>query len=86
MDTCQAAMKRTNTITKLRTAKREVRPKEAAELMHCSIGYVYLLLSEGAIESRKVCRRGYDRGIRLIDVASLEKWLAQRAHAEGGAE
>jgi hypothetical protein len=57
--------------------KREVRPKEAAQIIGCSVGYVYSLLNDGILEGRKLTRRGYERGIRLISVASIEKFLVQ---------
>jgi hypothetical protein len=57
--------------------KREVRPKVAAQMLGCSVGYVYSLMNDGTLQSRKLTRRGYERGIRLVSVASIEKYLAQ---------
>jgi hypothetical protein len=57
--------------------KREVRPKVAAQMIGCSVGYVYSLMNDGQLESRKLTRRGYERGIRLVSIASIEKYLAQ---------
>jgi hypothetical protein len=37
-------------------SRAEIRPKEAAERIGCSVGYVYALLSEGAVESRVLAR------------------------------
>jgi hypothetical protein len=35
------------------------------------------MMRGGRLESRKLTRRGYERGIRLISVASIEKFLAE---------
>jgi hypothetical protein len=66
---------------KLPACKREVRPKEAAQIIGCSVGYVYSLMNDGQLESRKLTRRGYERGIRLVSVASIEKFLAPPTQA-----
>jgi hypothetical protein len=50
--------------------------------MNCSVGFIYAMMREGRLESRKLTRRGYERGIRLISVASIEKFLAQEAPNE----
>ena len=55
----------------------EVRPKEAAARIGCSIGYVYALMKEGQLEHRAVVRRGRERGLRLITLSSVEKFLSQ---------
>jgi hypothetical protein len=55
--------------------KREVRPKEAAAMIGCSVGYVYSLMKENQLTSRALVRRGYERGIRLISVESINKFL-----------
>jgi excisionase family DNA binding protein len=34
----------------------EVRPKEAAARIGCSIGYVYALIEDGVLSSRKITR------------------------------
>jgi hypothetical protein len=60
-------------------SKREVRPKEAAQMIGCSVGFVYALMKDGHLSSRVLLRRGYHRGIRLISVESIEKFLAQPA-------
>jgi hypothetical protein len=59
--------------------RREVSPKEAAAIIGRSVGYVYALMGDGQLDSRTICRRGRQRGIRLISVASIEKFLAQPA-------
>jgi excisionase family DNA binding protein len=58
-------------------ARREIRPKEAAARIGCSIGYVYALMKEGQLEHRAVVRRGRERGLRLITLSSVEKFLSQ---------
>ena len=59
--------------------RREVRPKEAAAMIGCSVGYVYALMKDGQIISRALVRRGYERGIRLIAVDSIRQFLSQEA-------
>jgi hypothetical protein len=46
-------------------------------MIGCLVGYVYALIKDGVLSSRALTRRGYDRGIRLISVASIEKLLSQ---------
>jgi hypothetical protein len=57
--------------------RREVRPKQAAEMLGCSVGYVYALMAEGLLEHRAITRRGRERGIRLITLVSIQKFLTQ---------
>jgi hypothetical protein len=57
--------------------RREVRPKEAAALIGCSIGYVYALMNDGLLEHRAIKRRGKERGIRLISRMSITRFLSQ---------
>ena len=64
------------TIEELR-ARSEVRPKEAAAIIGRSVGYVYLLMADDQIDHRTIRRRGKERGIRLISVASIERFLNQ---------
>ena len=64
--------------------RHEVRPKEAAAIIGCSVGFVYALMKDGQIESRALLRRGYQRGIRLIDVASIKRFLAQENGTQPG--
>jgi hypothetical protein len=58
---------------------REVRPKMAAAMLGCSTGQVYSYLRDGLLESRSLLRRGYERGIRLISVASIRRLLEGQA-------
>jgi excisionase family DNA binding protein len=55
----------------------DVRPKVAADAIGCSKTTVYRLIQDGSLESHTVLRRGKDRGIRLISIKSLEKFLSQ---------
>lgn len=57
--------------------RKEVRPREAAEMIGSSVGYVYALMAEGQLVHRSVVRRGRERGMRWITIASIEKFLAQ---------
>lgn len=57
----------------------ESRPKQAAQRIGCSIGYVYALIHDGQLDSRTIKRRGKERGIRLISNASIERFLTQGA-------
>ncbi len=60
----------------VRLPKRtEVRPKEAAEIIGCSIGKIYDLMDEGQLDHRSITRDGKQRGARLITVASIEEYL-----------
>jgi Helix-turn-helix domain len=59
--------------------RREVRPKQAAEMIGCSVGFIYQLMNDGQLAHRSITRRGKERGIRLISVASIEKFLSQEA-------
>jgi hypothetical protein len=59
--------------------RREVRPREAAAMIGCSVGFVYALMGDGQLDHRSITRRGKERGIRLISVASIEKFLSQGA-------
>jgi hypothetical protein len=68
-------------LLKVPTWKTEIRPKEAAAMIGCSVGYVYTLMKDGQISSRALVRRGYERGIRLIAVDSIRKFLSQAAQA-----
>ncbi|MBV8224577.1 MAG: helix-turn-helix domain-containing protein [Verrucomicrobia bacterium] len=56
--------------------QKEVRPKEAAEMIGCSVGLVYSLMNQGQLQHRAIVRRGYERGIRLISVESINRFLA----------
>jgi hypothetical protein len=60
------------------TIQKEVRPKEAAARIGCSIPYIYHLMHGGELEHRTIRRRGLERGIRLISAASVERYLSQR--------
>jgi hypothetical protein len=57
-------------------AQKEVRPKEAAQMIGCSVGFVYSLMKQGQLQHRAIVRRGYERGIRLISVESINRFLA----------
>jgi hypothetical protein len=48
-------------------------------MIGCSIPYIYHLMHSGHLEHRALMRRGYERGIRLITIASIEKFLAQES-------
>jgi hypothetical protein len=48
-------------------------------MIGCSVGYVYALMKDGQITSRALVRRGYERGIRLIAVDSIQKFLSPEA-------
>jgi hypothetical protein len=61
--------------------QKEVRPKEAAARIGCSVGFIYALMSDGQLESRTIRRPGKERGIRLITLASVEKFLSRDAVA-----
>jgi hypothetical protein len=65
----------------VRVLRREIRPKEAAALIGCSVGFIYQLMADGQLENRSITRRGKERGIRLVSVSSIEKFLAQEATA-----
>jgi hypothetical protein len=65
--------------------EKEVRPKEAAARIGCSIPYIYHLMHGGELEHRTIRRRGLERGIRLISAASVERYLAQRESKGFGA-
>jgi hypothetical protein len=56
--------------------QKEVRPKEAALMIGCSVGLVYSLMNQGQLQHRAIVRRGYERGIRLISVESINRFLA----------
>jgi hypothetical protein len=56
--------------------QKEVRPKEAAQMIGCSVGFVYSLMNQGHLQHRAIIRRGYERGIRLISVESINRFLA----------
>jgi len=51
-------------------------------MIGCSVGYLYSLMHDGRLKSRAITRRGYERGIRLISVESIRKFLAQGTDAE----
>jgi len=55
--------------------RTEVRPKEAADIIGCSVGKVYGLMDEGQLNHRSITRDGKQRGARLITVASIEEYL-----------
>jgi hypothetical protein len=55
--------------------QKEIRPKQAAQIIGCSVGYVYALMKDGQLTSRALLRRGYERGIRLISTESIRKFL-----------
>jgi hypothetical protein len=57
--------------------RNEVRPKEAAAMIGCSVGFIYQLMHDGHLVSRTITRRNKERGIRLIAVSSIEKFLSQ---------
>jgi hypothetical protein len=40
-------------------AQKEVRPKEAAQMIGCSVGFVYSLMKQGQLQHRAIVRRGY---------------------------
>jgi hypothetical protein len=56
---------------------KEVRPKEAAAMIGCSVGFLYGLMADGQLENRTIRRPGKERGIRLITLASIEKFLSK---------
>jgi hypothetical protein len=60
-------------------ARIEVRPKEAAARIGCSVGFIYALMDDGVLEHRAIKRKGKERGIRLIKISSIEKFLSQEA-------
>jgi hypothetical protein len=55
--------------------RTEVRPKEAADIIGCSIGKIYGLMAEGQLDHRSITHDGKQRGTRLITVASIEEYL-----------
>ncbi len=55
--------------------RSEVRPRQAAEMIGCSVGYVYALMADGQLKSRSLTRRNKERGIRFVSVASIEAFL-----------
>jgi excisionase family DNA binding protein len=55
-----------------------VRPREAAELIGVSLSHVYTLINDGTLESRTMLRAGKWRGIRLITLESIQKYLEQK--------
>ena len=61
--------------------KHEVRPKEAAQMIGCSVGFVYALMKDGQLNSRALLRRRYERGILLISVESINRFLSQESSA-----
>jgi hypothetical protein len=69
-------MKSSNSITSP-PQRTEVRPKEAAAMIGCSVGFIYQLMHDGQLSSRSITRRNKERGIRLIAVSSIEKFLSQ---------
>jgi DNA-binding Xre family transcriptional regulator len=63
--------------TDLATPK-EVRPKDAAAMLGLSTSFVHNLISDGTLESRTLLRKGKRRGIRLITLESIQKYLEQK--------
>ena len=57
--------------------RKEVSPKQAAEMIGCSVGYIYAL-GDGELVHRPILRRGKERGLRRITVESIERFLAKR--------
>jgi hypothetical protein len=66
------------------SARAEVRPREAASMIGCSVGYVYALLKDQTLSSRTIIRRNYSRGIRLITVRSIQDFLEKEVKREPG--
>jgi hypothetical protein len=58
--------------------RKEVSPKLAAEMIGCSVGYIYALMGDGELVHRPILRRGKERGLRRITVESIERFLAKR--------
>src|SRR6266446_7271909 len=76
LDRCLAIEIQMNLYRMVRLPMRtEVRPKEAADIIGCSIWKVYGLMDEGKLVHRSITRNGKQRGTRLITVASIEEYL-----------
>lgn len=57
----------------------EVRPKEAAKRLKRSVPSVFRLMHSGELEHRTIRRRGVERGIRLITVESINRYMAEHS-------
>jgi hypothetical protein len=53
-----------------------LRPKDAAALVPCSIGPIYEWMDQGRFKHWSVKMPGKNRGMRFIDRASFEAFLA----------
>jgi len=58
--------------------QQEVRPKAAAEMIGCSVPYIFKLMAEGLLDNRQVRRPGKERGIRWVSVRSIERFLSEQ--------
>jgi hypothetical protein len=64
---------------KLNLTIDRLRPKEAARMAGVSVGTIYNRMDEDLFKNWQMKRRGFERGIRFIDRASFEKFLAEQA-------
>jgi DNA-binding Xre family transcriptional regulator len=58
--------------------QKEVRPRDAATMLGLSTSHVHNLISDGTLESRTLLRKGKRRGIRLITLESIQRYMEQK--------
>jgi Helix-turn-helix domain len=76
-------IKKTSSAVLVNKPLPRIRPKEAAQMVPCSIGTIYNWMDEQRFKHWRICPPGKNRGLTFIDRASFEAFLASMQEGVG---